>query len=108
MVIGKNKNTSIEFAQTITKLYLADGNHKNIAEQKFRYFFNFIRTKFGINLKNNNTEDKTKLAYLSKVSLEKIDKILFNYTKMQSLPDTNKEELNESVILINEFYRNSR
>ena len=108
LVIGKNKNTSIEFAQTITKLYLADGNHKNIAEQKFRYFFNFIRTKFGINLKNNNTEDKTKLAYLSKVSLEKIDKILFNYTKMQSLPDTNKEELNESVILINEFYRNSR
>ena len=56
-VLQKNKNTSIEFAETITKLYLADGNHKNIAEQKFRYFFNFVRTKFGINLKNNSLDD---------------------------------------------------
>lgn len=107
-VLEKNKNTSIEFAQTITKLYLADGNHKNIAEQKFRYFFNFVRTKFGINLKNINEDDKKRLAYLSKMPIEKLEKIVFNYTKIKSLPDTTAEELNDSVVLINEFYKNSR
>lgn len=107
-VLENNKNTSIEFAQTITKLYLADGNHKNIAEQKFRYFFNFVRTKFGINLKNNSEDDKTRLAYLSKMPIEKVEKIVFNYTKIKSLPDTTAEELNDSVVLINEFYKNSK
>ncbi len=107
-VLQKNTNTSVEFAQTITKLYLADGKHKNIAEQKFRYFFNFVRTKFGVNLKASSENEKRRLAAISKVPMENIDRIMFNYTKMESLPDTTAEELNESVKLINEFYQNSR
>lgn len=107
-VLEKNTNSSIEFAETITKLYLADGKHKNIAQQKFRYFFNFVRTKFGINLKGNTEVDKRKLANLSKVPIENIDKIMFSYTRMESLPDTTSEELNEAVVLINEFYGKSK
>ncbi len=107
-VIESHKNTSIEFAETITKLYLAEGNYKNIAEQKFRYFFNYVRTKFGINIKNDLLNDKSRLAYLSQVPIGNIDKIIFNYKKLQALANTTAEELNESVILINEFYRNSR
>lgn len=103
-VLEKNTNSSVEFAETITKLYLADGKHKNIAQQKFRYFFNFVRTKFGINLKANVEADKIKLANLSKVPIENIDKIMFSHTRMESLPDTTLDELNETVVLINEFY----
>lgn len=67
-----------------------------------------MRTKFGINLKNNSEDDKTRLAYLSKMPIEKVEKIVFNYTKIKSLPDTTAEELNDSVVLINEFYKNSK
>ncbi|MFM9946227.1 MAG: hypothetical protein ACKVQB_13435 [Bacteroidia bacterium] len=104
-VLETNSNTSIDFAATITKLYLADGKHKNIAQQKFRYFFNYVRTKFGINLKENSSDEKSRLSYLSKVNLNNIDKIMFHYIQMESLPDTTAEELNESVILINDFYK---
>ncbi len=106
-VLEKNTNTSVEFAETIAKLYLADGRHKNIANQKFRYFFNFVRTKYGINLKANLPDDKKRLSYLSKVPIEHLDKIVFNHAKMVSLPNTTLEELNESVYLINGFYRSS-
>lgn len=107
-VIEKNANTSIEFAETISKLYMADGRHKNIVMQKYQYFFNYVRSKFGINLKNNLVEDKKRLSYLSKVPLETIDQIMFNHIKMETLPDTNVEELRETVALINGFYKISK
>lgn len=105
-VLAKNTNTSVEFAQTITKLYLVDGRHKNIAEQKFRYFFNFVRTKFGINLKAASAGERNRLSSISRVPLENIEKIMFHYSKMESLPTTTAEELNEAVKSINEFYQN--
>ena len=40
--------------------------------------------------------------------IEKVEKIVLNYTKIKSLPDTTAEELNDSVVLINEFYKNSK
>jgi hypothetical protein len=67
-----------------------------------------VRTKFGVNLKASSENEKRRLAAISKVPLENINRIMFNYTKMESLPDTTVEELNESVKLINEFYQNSR
>jgi hypothetical protein len=103
-VIEKNKNSSIEFAETITKLYLAEGNHKNIAMQKFHYFFNYIRLKFSINLQNNERLEKLNLAMKSKVAIERIEKIMFCYNQLLALPNTTKDELNELVTLINGFY----
>jgi len=87
---------------------MADGRHKNIVMQKYQYFFNYVRSKFGINLKNNLVEDKKRLSYLSKVPLETIDQIMFNHIKMETLPDTNVEELRETVALINGFYKISK
>ena len=103
-VIEKVNNTSVEYAETISKLYLVAGKHKNIAQQKYRYFFNFIKTRYGFNLKNNHTEDKIRLAYITKVPQEDIEKIMQNYKKIESLPDTTTDELHESVVLINDFY----
>ena len=104
-VIEKNSNSSIEFAQTIAQLYLVDGKHKNMANQKFRYFFNFVRNTYGINIKDNLRADKQRLSLLSKLPVEAIDHIMFNYVKMESLPDTTADELKETVTLINNFYK---
>ncbi len=103
-VLKKNTNSSIEFAETISKLYLADGRHKNIVIQKYRYFFNYVKTRYAINLKLDKAEDKNRLAILSKIPLSTINQIMINYTIIQSLPDTKADELFESVRLINEFY----
>jgi hypothetical protein len=103
-VLEQVKNTSVEFAETISKLYLVAGKHKNIAQQKYRYFFNYIKTRYGIHLKDNKQEDKTRLAYISKMPLDDIEKIMQNYRKIESLPDTTADELHESVVLINDFY----
>jgi len=104
-VLKRNTNTSVEFAETISKLYLADGRHKNIAIQKYRYFFNFVKTRYGINLKDDRETDKKRLASLCKLPLTTINQIMINYTIIQSLPDTKAEELLNSVRLINEFYQ---
>ena len=104
-VLEKNTNSSIEFAETISKLYLTDGRHKNIALQKYRYFFNFIKTKYGINLKDKQIIDMEMLSQSSKVSREIIGQIMVNYAKIKSLPNTTSHELHEAVELINGFYK---
>lgn len=103
-VIERVNNTSVEFAETISKLYLVAGKHKNIAQQKYRYFFNFIKTNYGLNLKDNKPEDKIRLAYITKIPLPDIEKIMQNFKKIESLPDTTKNELHESIVLVNDFY----
>lgn len=103
-LMEKNVNSSVEFAHTISKLYLSEQNHKNIAEQKFKHFFNFVGTKYGINLKNQNEADFEMLSKKSKVSLEQIKEIMNLKKQMEALPDTSGEELAMTASLINRFY----
>ncbi len=54
-IVEPPKNTSLEFVQTIGKMYFQQGNHANIAQKKIQYLLLFIREKYG--LKTNNLDE---------------------------------------------------
>ena len=47
-VLPVPKNTSLEFVQTIGKMYFQQGDHDNIAEKKIQHLLLYIRERFGL------------------------------------------------------------
>ncbi|MCS7014330.1 MAG: DUF4350 domain-containing protein [Chloroherpetonaceae bacterium] len=45
-LITPPRNATLEFVQTVGRVYLQHGDHKDLAEKKIEYFFDFLRTHF--------------------------------------------------------------
>ncbi|GAA4416962.1 hypothetical protein GCM10023187_48950 [Nibrella viscosa] len=48
-VVEPPRNTSLEFVQTIGRLYFHQGDHDNLARKKIQYFLAYVREQFGLN-----------------------------------------------------------
>lgn len=55
-VIGHNTNTSLAFLQTIGRLYFLQNNHRNLALQKMKHLLQFLRDRYGLNIRELNAE----------------------------------------------------
>lgn len=74
-IITPLKNQTLAFTHTIANMYFEKEDHKNIAEQKINYFFDYIRATFHIETANINEEFYKKLASRSGNSIEFVEKI---------------------------------
>ena len=105
-IVTPLKNQTLAFTRTIANMYYEKSEHKNIAEHKVSYLFDFIRMKLRI---PTNKIDKTFYKYVasrSGNSIEDIEK-LFDYCNQIHLKNTvTKEELLKLNTLI-EFFKNS-
>tara|TARA_R110002073_G_scaffold128999_6_gene275265 strand:+ start:29694 stop:30905 length:1212 start_codon:yes stop_codon:yes gene_type:complete len=64
-VILPSKNSTVEFTQTISNLYLKNDNHKSLIDKKIRYFLEKTRTRYLIDTNNLNKEFIKKLSLKS-------------------------------------------
>ncbi|GAA4458509.1 hypothetical protein GCM10023189_30910 [Nibrella saemangeumensis] len=48
-VVEPPRNTSLEFVQTIGRLYFQQNDHDNLARKKIQYFLAYVREQFGLN-----------------------------------------------------------
>lgn len=71
-IIKPLANTTLEFTETIGRLYFQKKDHKNIAEKKITYFFEYVRTHFYLNTQKIDEEFIEKLAYKSDKPIEEI------------------------------------
>jgi len=55
-IIKAPVNTSLQFIETIGRLYFSRKNHHDIARKRFTYFAEFIRTNYYINLNEANND----------------------------------------------------
>lgn len=55
-VITPLANTTLEFVGTVGNLYFQKGDHKNIAEKKIQFFFEYIRSNYYITTRQLNEE----------------------------------------------------
>ncbi len=49
-IVDPMKNASLEFAETVGQVYYEKGDHLNLAQKKIKYFFEYISTKYNINV----------------------------------------------------------
>ncbi len=76
-IVEPPKNTTLTFIETIGRLYFKRKNHLDLAQKKFNYFLEFLRTKYFINTSAINDDLITEIS--NKLDLpEKIIRKLFS------------------------------
>ena len=103
-----NTNTSLEFIETIGRLYFQQNNHLKLEEQKMKLFLNFIRDRY--HLPTHNIDDKLieKLAAVSDVKMDKVKSIFALYKSHSKKGEIFEEQLINFHQAMDYFYKNCK
>ncbi|MFY0631646.1 MAG: hypothetical protein JXR05_14820 [Flavobacteriaceae bacterium] len=104
-IISTSKNSTVEFTQTISNLYLKNKDHKNLADKKILYFLEKIRTQHLINTSNLNSEFIKKLALKSGNELSKTKYLINTILAMNKKATCSEEELMVLHKMIDNFLK---
>ncbi|MCS6795191.1 MAG: homeobox domain-containing protein [Raineya sp.] len=106
-ILEKNTNTSLEFAQTIGRLYFNYRDHKNLAEKKILYFLEFLRSTFFISNLNEYPDEATisKIAQKIGVSERQVKQTFETIQNIKSKNTITETELHRLVSEINHLKR---
>ncbi len=104
-VLEKLQNTSLEFIKTVGKLYYTERDHRGICMHKMKLYNNFLRSRYSINANSITEELKERIAIVSGVSPENVNKIYSSYFWIEKQIDLSDDELIEFNSAINNFYK---
>jgi len=97
-------NTTLEFVDTVGRLYYQHGDHKNICMKKITYFLDFVRNKFYLKTNNLDMEFSEKLAEKSGRPLEEIKKLIVSIEKINRSSSVSESELIQLNRELEKFY----
>lgn len=89
------KNTTLTFIETIGRLYFKRKNHQDIAQKKFRYFLEFLRTRYYINTDELTEEMMEEISEKCHVPLKSIRKIFSQVSRLNSDLSFTEEDLEQ-------------
>ncbi|SMO48746.1 DUF4350 domain-containing protein [Gracilimonas mengyeensis] len=102
------KNSSIEFAQTIGSLYLEKGSHKLIADKKIQFFFDYIRSRLGLDTSEADKDFRNDVALRSGLESNRIDHLFSQIESVRSKENITPKELKQLTEAIDHFYKKSQ
>jgi len=107
-IIKPFKNRTIEFVETIGRVYYNSKNHKDIAIKKYHYFKSFLFNRYNINLEQKEENIYEKLSEKTGVNEEITKKVLLTFAKINKLEKISPEQLNLFNNHIEDFYDNCK
>ncbi|WP_461130361.1 DUF4350 domain-containing protein [Spirosoma aerophilum] len=99
-VVEPLKNTSLDFVQTIGRMYFQQGDHENLARKKIQYFLADIRERYGLNTTMLDKDFAEALARKSGAPLDETDqlvRLLRDAQKSISLSEYNLITINQAM-----------
>jgi hypothetical protein len=102
-VIDPNKNTTVEFTETIGRLYLQRKDNRNIAEKMITYFYEFLRKKYFITTSAIDAGFINALSGKSGVDKKETQELFGLIHKIQKEEDVSDEDVLELNIKIENF-----
>jgi|GEM_PF-192745 len=103
-----NTNTSLEFIQTIGRLYHQQQDHRNLAEKMMYLFKDFVRRRYGIRLKEGNEKNLKALNIKSEVTVKNIDEIFTRYRRIYREDEISESHLTNFYRALEQFYKNCK
>lgn len=92
-VITPLKNQTLAFTRTIANMYYEKSDHKNIAEHKINYFYEYVRTKYRLSTLKLDEHFYSKLANRSGNSEEKVIALFKKINQIESKQSITEEDL---------------
>ncbi len=94
-VFSAPKNTTLTFIETIGRLYYKRKNHFDIANKKFKYFLEFLRTKYYIDTSALNDDLYKEISEKCNVSLKTIRKLFSQARRLEMSSPYTEEDLEQ-------------
>jgi hypothetical protein len=104
-VLEPNTNTSMEFIDTIGRLFFKAQDHRGLALSKMDLFLAFVRERYRIKTKRLDTEFTKLLAAKSQVTTADIDMIVNQYEVVRNAEDISEISLVYFHNRIEEFFK---
>jgi hypothetical protein len=97
-IIKPLTNQSLEFAQTIGTLYFQRGDHKNIAEKRIHYFYDYVRMHFFLTGHEKDFVEKLSLKSLQPlVQVEALMNSIQAVVQAKAITLSQLTELNKKI-----------
>jgi len=104
-VINPPSNDSKEFVETVSRVYLNQKHHKNIAEKKISFWLDFVRSRFNVNTQQLSDDFCVQLAHKSGTSREVIQHITNSILHVRSSYSISATDLITINQQIDHFYK---
>jgi hypothetical protein len=107
-VLEEKNNTSLEFINMISALHFQNANHLNMAKKKIKYFYYFIKAKYGLHTQALSEIQLARLAEKSKVNLTDLQSVFFELNLAEKNALYNENRLVDLHRALEKFYKNCK
>ena len=107
-IIKPLANTSLEFTETIGRLYFNKGNHLDIAHKKIQYFTQFISSKYNLRFDERNPNFIEHLSEKSGVSFDEVKYLVWKIAEVKKQTRLSDEDLFKLNAKIDDFYKKAK
>ena len=107
-VITPLKNTTLEFVETIGRLYYQNKDHKNLAMKKITYFLEYIRSHLYMETQQYSNEFYKKLNAKTGICHAELEKLFGLINQIKSKEKIKESEINLLNRGIEKFYQMSK
>lgn len=101
-------NTSLEFINMISALHFKNGDHRDIARKKMKYFYYFIRARYGIHAQHLTERHLARLAERSKVKLNVLQYIVSHLNEVENPSYYSESKLVDLYNTLENFYKHCK
>lgn len=97
-------NTSLEFVETVGRLYFQTGDHKKMAHKKIAYFLEYLRSRFYLNTTGLDDELARRVAEKSGVAVAEVRALFEQMKNLQAQHRLSQAELLALNRALENFY----
>lgn len=98
------KNLSVEFVETLGRLYYRQQDHKKLAKKRVIYWKDFVRRTYNLKTDQLSTDFQADLSKKSGRSAEEIEGLIKSISNVETGVGINQEELMQMEKQLNAFY----
>jgi hypothetical protein len=107
-VILPDKNASIEYAKAVGLLYYKTSSHQDLSEHMMKLFFNFIKTKYNLYIKEEKNVLIKQIATSSGLQQKEIEDIFNAHLKVKYNPQADASLTIKLHKTLEYFYKNCK
>jgi hypothetical protein len=105
-VVEPPKNTSLDFVETIARLYFLNQNHLNIAQKRYQYFLDYLRSNYYLDTslpESRLIEETSRKSGVPERTLASIFRMAANIEKVHQISHEDLHQFNRQLEF---FYKN--
>ncbi len=104
----KNENNSLEFADTLSKVYLKQMQHKNLVAHQQKIFFHFVRDRYFVHLSRTDEKSLPLLANKSGIAETRLKDLFDQFNAAQESQEVSNDTLIDIHRKLEYFYQNCK